>query len=115
MPKYQGYHPLTEEPLNTTRADRVAEFIDKYRMDIFGLPADREDHSTVVQDFLTDVFHWAHQNGVDPEEVSTYALRMFSEEVQLEIDADKELEEEARELATDKQAYDEAAKLAKGE
>jgi hypothetical protein len=67
-------HPLTDEPTNEVRAERVTEAIEAYRTAIYGLP---EEPATVAQDFITDVLHWLAQQpdaANDATEVARAAL-----------------------------------------
>jgi hypothetical protein len=73
-------HPRTGEPTNAARAARVEHAIRAYAESVYGLPADRDDDDTVLQDFLTDVFHFAASQQLDVEDVSERAVRMFIEE-----------------------------------
>jgi hypothetical protein len=77
-------HPLTGEPTNAARAARVERAIRQYAEDVYHVPGDRNDHDTVLQDFLTDVFHCAASAGLNVEDVMSRAFRMFDEELEQE-------------------------------
>lgn len=77
-------HPATGEPTNEARSNRVFTAISSYAQKNYGLKADREDYDTVLQDFLTDVLHFAQEQGIDPEDVTRRALDMFRQELEAE-------------------------------
>lgn len=85
-------HPDTGEPTNEARAERVSEMIDAYAHETYGLKADRDDLDTVLQDFLTDVFHFAQRHEVDPDDVASRAMLMFVEEYKQEAHPPKRAE-----------------------
>lgn len=72
-------HPATGEPTNAARGDRVAAALADYSR------YTREtDPATIVQDFLTDTLHYAHQQNLDTEALLRRASSMFEVERQAE-------------------------------
>jgi hypothetical protein len=77
-------HPATGEPTNAARAARVDGAITAYARHCYGSTADQEDHETVAQDFLTDVFHWIRLHQLEPSDIAQRAANMVQAEIELE-------------------------------
>lgn len=60
---------------NEERAERVAKHVKAY-----GKMMDEGCAATNARDFITDILHWLHLNGHDPEMQAEIAVRNFKAE-----------------------------------